>query len=105
MAYKNLKYGSDTAKSWWTQECGINLTTAFNWRHRFLKLTDFLMSKQLEGIAEMDETQLKYSEKGRSQLTAEKPLKRSSDKAPKVKASTAVGMLSATSWGTLHWPS
>jgi transposase-like protein len=67
------------------KECGINLTTAFNWRHRFLKLTDSLMSKQLEGIAEMDETQFKYSEKGSRQLTADKPRKRGSDKAPKVK--------------------
>jgi hypothetical protein len=67
------------------KECGINLTTAFNWRHRFFKLTDSLMSKQLEGIAEMDETQFKYSEKGNRQLTADKPRKRGSDKAPKVK--------------------
>lgn len=68
------------------KECGINLTTAFDWRHRFLKLTNSQVSNQFEGIAEMDETYFKYSKKGSRQLTANKPRKRVSDKAPKVKA-------------------
>ena len=68
------------------KECGINLTTAFRWRHKFLKLTDSLMSNKLEGIVEMDETYFKYSEKGSRQLTAEKARKRGNDKAPKIKA-------------------
>lgn len=68
------------------KECDINLTTAFMWRHKFLKLADLLMSKQLEGIVEIDETWFKYSEKGSRHLTAEKPRKRGSDKASKVKA-------------------
>jgi len=40
------------------------------------------MSKQLEGIAEMDETQFKYSEKESRQLSAGKARKRGTDKAP-----------------------
>ena len=68
------------------KECGINLTTAFSWRHKFLKLADLLMSKQLEGIVEIDETWFKYSEKGSRHLTADKPRKRGNDKASNVKA-------------------
>ncbi len=68
------------------KECGINLTTAFTWRHKFLKLADLLMSKQLEGIVEMDETWFKYSEKGSRYLTTGKPRKRGNSKASTVKA-------------------
>jgi transposase-like protein len=68
------------------KECGINLTTAFRWRHKLLKLADSLMSNKLEGIVEMDETYFKCSEKGSRHLTAEKAHKRGSDKAPKIKA-------------------
>jgi hypothetical protein len=41
------------------KECGINLTTAFVWRHKFIKLDYLLMSEQLEGIVEIDETWFK----------------------------------------------
>ena len=44
------------------------------------------MSNQLEGIAEMDETQFKYSEKGSRQLSTGKARKRGTHKPPKVKA-------------------
>ena len=66
-------------------ECGISLPTAFNWRHKFLKFGDFLKSKQLEGIVEIDETQIKFSEKGSRNLGSRKPRKRGSDYAEKIK--------------------
>jgi transposase-like protein len=68
------------------KECQINLTTAFEWRHKCLKLSDLLMSKQLEGIVEIDETWFKYSEKGSRHLSADKPRKGSNDKVSQMKA-------------------
>ncbi len=79
------------------KECVINLTTAFTWRHKFLKLADLLMSKQLAGIVAMDETCFKYSEKGSRYLTTGKPRKRGNSNASTVKAvigSIAVATLS-----------
>ena len=55
--------------------CGINLKTAFNWRHRFLALPALLKANHLEGIIEADETLFAYSEKGSKQLER-KPRKR-----------------------------
>ena len=44
--------------------CEINLTTSFNWRHRFLKQADTDQPKRLSGIVEADETYFRVSEKG-----------------------------------------
>jgi len=66
------------------------------------------MSKQLERIAGMDETQFKYSEKGSRKLTTEKPRKWASDKASKVKVVIGIdrsGDVVDDVVGTLHWPS
>jgi len=51
------------------KECGINLKTAFRWRHRFLQLPAQFKAKLLEGIVETDETFFSYSEKGNKHLT------------------------------------
>jgi transposase-like protein len=60
-------------------ECGIALSTAFNWRHKFLKLVDNLTDRRLEGIVEIDETEFKWSEKGNRNLVRD-ARKRGSDK-------------------------
>lgn len=60
-------------------ECGINLKTAFLWRHRLLTLPAVMKPKSLEGIVEVDETFFAYSEKGKKDLTGRKPRKRGKD--------------------------
>ena len=45
-------------------ECGINLKTAFLWRHRFLMAQAGKNNDKLSGIIEVDEFFLAYSEKG-----------------------------------------
>jgi len=57
-------------------DCGINLKTAFLWRHRLLTLPALMKPKSLEGIVEVDETFFAYSEKGNKALTGRKPKKR-----------------------------
>ncbi len=57
------------------KECGIDLKTAFRWRHRFLELPTTLNASKLEGIIEADETLFPYSEKGSKKLMR-KPRKR-----------------------------
>jgi len=47
---------------------GINLKTAFRWRHRFLQLPSELKARLLEGIVEADETFFAFSEKGNKHL-------------------------------------
>jgi len=47
---------------------GVDLTTAFRWRHRFLKAPKGLKAKRLEGTVEADETFFLYSEKGARKL-------------------------------------
>ena len=42
----------------------IDLTTAFRWRHRFLKTPKTLKPKVLDGTVEADETYFLHSEKG-----------------------------------------
>src|SRR5271169_6333335 len=42
----------------------VHLTTAFRWRHRFLKVPKTLKPKVLDGTVEADETYFLYSEKG-----------------------------------------
>jgi len=56
------------------EQCGIDRTTAFRWRHRFLK--DASQSKACcSGITEMDETYFRESFKGKK-LSHRKPRKR-----------------------------
>jgi transposase-like protein len=57
------------------KECGINLTSSFRWRHRFLRLPATLKTSLLEGIVEADETLFARSEKG-SRTLDRKPRKR-----------------------------
>ncbi|SBS39161.1 hypothetical protein MSP8887_03689 [Marinomonas spartinae] len=60
------------------KECGIALSTSFRWRHKFLKLTDKLTDRRLEGIVEIDETYFNLSEKG-SRVLNRKARKRGTD--------------------------
>ena len=47
---------------------GVDLTTAFRWRHRFLQAPKAMKPKALEGTVEADETYFLYSEKGARHL-------------------------------------
>jgi transposase-like protein len=47
---------------------GVDLTTAFRWRHRFLQAPKAVKAKSLEGTVEADETYFLYSEKGARKL-------------------------------------
>ena len=53
-------------------ECGINLKTAFLWRHRFLMAQAGKNDDKLSGIIEVDEFFLAYSEKGSKTITLPK---------------------------------
>jgi len=55
---------------------GIDLKTAFRWRHRFLKTSAQDNANSLSGIIEVDETFFAESCKGKRQLTHRKPRKR-----------------------------
>jgi len=55
------------------QRCGIAVSTAFRWRHRFLGTKDAKASK-LTGIVEVDETYCLESRKGQRNL--ERPARR-----------------------------
>lgn len=46
------------------EKCGTAITTAFRWRHRFLKAMGNTVAVKLEGIAEADETYFLESGKG-----------------------------------------
>lgn len=48
---------------------GINLSTAFDWRHRLLKLPAKAKPKTLDGVVETDETYILESGKGSRKLT------------------------------------
>lgn len=54
---------------------GINLTTAFDWRHRLLKRPAAMKPKTLDGVVEADETYVLESRKGSRKL-GRKPRKR-----------------------------
>lgn len=56
------------------QLCGIDRTTAFRWRHRFLQLSEFQTIK-CSGITEIDETYFRESFKGKK-VVHRKPRKR-----------------------------
>jgi transposase-like protein len=59
------------------ERCGIDRTTAFRWRHRFLQTPS--QSKELcSGITEMDETYFRESFKGKK-LSHREPRKRGKD--------------------------
>ena len=59
----------------------IHLSTAFRWRHRFLKAPKTLKPKVLDGTVEADETYFLYSEKGARALT--RPARKRGGKASK----------------------
>ena len=60
--------------------CGINLKTAFLWRHRFLQAQAGKNDDKLSGIIEVDEFFLAYSEKGNKTLSSpQKARKRGGD--------------------------
>lgn len=50
------------------RECGINLKTAFRWRHRFLRYAMTTRASRLAGIVEADEIFVPESFKGRRHL-------------------------------------
>lgn len=50
------------------KECGINLKTAFRWRHRFLRYAVTTGASRLSGIVEADEVFIPESFKGRRHL-------------------------------------
>lgn len=50
--------------------CGINLKTAFLWRHRFLMAQSGKNEQKLSGIIEVDEFFLAYSEKGSKTISS-----------------------------------
>ncbi|MDH5548258.1 MAG: IS1595 family transposase [Gammaproteobacteria bacterium] len=56
--------------------CGIDPTTAFRWRHRFLTTPTLVEPKKMRGIAEVDEIFFTESSKGNKALTQRKPRKR-----------------------------
>ena len=55
---------------------GINLTTAFRWRHRFLKMPTKNQASQVSGIVEADETFFLESFKGKRTINGRKARKR-----------------------------
>jgi len=55
---------------------GIDLKTAFRWRHRFLHASASANVNGLSGIIEVDETFFLESCKGKRHLTHRKPRKR-----------------------------
>jgi transposase-like protein len=59
----------------------IDLTTAFRWRHRFLKAPKALKPKVLDGTVEADETYFLHSEKGSRKL--KRPARKRGGKASK----------------------
>ena len=59
----------------------VHLSTAFRWRHRFLKAPKALKPKVLAGTVEADETYFLYSEKGSRQLR--RPARKRGGKASK----------------------
>ncbi len=59
--------------------CRIHLTTAFLWRHRFLKLADYLNANELTGIVEADQTMFRESFKGQRKVTKRPVRKRGND--------------------------
>jgi transposase-like protein len=59
--------------------CNIHLATSFLWRHRFLKLADYLNANELTGIVEADQTMFRESFKGQRKITQRSVRKRGND--------------------------
>ena len=74
--------------------CGLDPTTAFRWRHRFLSSIAETKAKRLEGIVEADEAFFLRSEKGSRHLTR-LPRKRGGSGAPAKQAQDQVPVLIA----------
>ena len=49
-------------------ECGVSVSTAFRWRHRFLKAVVPQQPLGVEGLLEVDETYFLHSRKGQRKL-------------------------------------
>ena len=62
------------------KRCGVNLKTAFRWRHRFLKAVECDQALELSGITELDETLFRESFKGQKKGLPRPARKRGSDK-------------------------
>ena len=65
---------------------GIDLKTAFRWRHRFLSASAKANANALSGIIEVDETFFAESCKGKRNLTHRSPRKRGGESNKKKKA-------------------
>ncbi|WP_177313710.1 IS1595 family transposase [Marinobacter gelidimuriae] len=61
------------------RRCKIRLDTSFHWRHRFLKLADYLNAKALSGIVEADQTLFCESFKGQRKIIERPVRKRGND--------------------------
>tara|TARA_R110001583_G_C5552015_1_gene400397 strand:- start:3 stop:974 length:972 start_codon:yes stop_codon:yes gene_type:complete len=61
------------------RRCHIRLDTSFHWRHRFLKLADYLNAKALSGIVEADQTLFRESFKGQRKIVERPVRKRGND--------------------------
>ena len=66
--------GKSLAKA--AQRCGVHPTTAFRWRHRFLRAPAADKPRRLSGIVEADETFILKSFKGRRSDLPRKPRRR-----------------------------
>jgi len=56
--------------------CGVDLTTSFRWRHRFLESARHDKAERVSGIVEMDETYFLESQKGRRRVCGREPRRR-----------------------------
>jgi transposase-like protein len=59
--------------------CHVHLSTSFRWRHRFLKLADYLNTPVLTGIVEADQTMFRESFKGQRKIAKRPVRKRGND--------------------------
>lgn len=62
------------------KQCGINLKTAFRWRHRVLQAIEDDQAPELSGITELDETLFRESFKGQKKNLPRAARKRGNDK-------------------------
>jgi hypothetical protein len=83
MEYAQSMLNSETLRKA-AVRCNIHLSTAFRWRHRFLKLADQLNASEFTGIVEADQTMFRESFKGQRKIPRRPARKRGGDnkKAP-----------------------
>ena len=62
------------------KQCGVNLKTAFHWRHRFLQTIEDDQAPELSDITELDETLFRESFKGQRKNLPRPARKRGNDK-------------------------